>query len=226
MTDSFLRIHRFLVNQLFYPIFLSSVLAMAIFIVRVIIARSPVIYSNLVWNLALAWIPYAFGVLASGLHRSNPKSWWLIIIPGMIWLLFFPNAPYMVTDFLHLNPRPGIPLWYDILMLVSFSWTGIFLAIASLRMMQGLIKYYLGTFLSWLFAFFAIALSGLGIYLGRFERWNSWDMLTHPKSILKDLAKQLLNPLDSLSFFGFTMLITAFLFVCYFMFVSMRRLND
>jgi uncharacterized membrane protein len=226
VANSLLRIHRFLVNQLFYPTMLSSALSMATFVVRALFSGTLLVYSNLVWNLVLAWIPYIFSFLAGGLHRLFPKHWWMLVIPAGIWLLFFPNAPYMLTDFLHLTPRPGIPLWFDILMLATFSWTGIFLAIASLRTMQSLVKYYLGGVFSWFFATFALGLSALGIYLGRFERWNSWDMLTHPKSIVKDLVYQLLNPLDNLRFFGFTILITAFLLMCYLMFVSMRRLDD
>jgi len=218
-----LRIHRFLTSQSFYPIVLSSILALAIYNGRVILSGSWVIYANLVWNLFLAWIPYCFSMLAAIFHHRFERRWWLLVIPSGIWLLFFPNAPYLVTDFFHLYPRPGIPMWYDILMLTSFSWTGIFLAIASLRTMQGLVKFYLGGFISWVFVVFSLGLGGLGIYLGRFERWNSWDMLSHPKTILKDSLIPFTDPLNSLRFFGFTFLFTAFLVICYLMFISMQN---
>jgi uncharacterized membrane protein len=226
MMKSISRLNRFLVSQSFYPILLSSMLAMAIFVVRVYFSGSYRIYANLVWNLFLAWIPYLFSLLAVALFRLFPKQWWMLLAPGAVWLAFFPNAPYIVTDFFHLVQRPYIPLWYDILLLTTFSWTGIFLTIASLRSMQSLVRSYLGSFLSWLFVAGSMGLCGLGIYLGRFERWNSWDLLTHPKSILKDVAIQLIDPLSNLGFFGFTMLFTAFLLICYLMFTSIQPLEE
>lgn len=225
MIQTLLRLHRFLLSQLFYPILLSSGLAISIYLVRVFISSSYVVYANLIWNLFLAWIPYLFSMLAAVLHLNLPRQWWWLLIPGLIWLVFFPNAPYLVTDFLHLEKRPFIPIWYDILLLASFAWTGIFLAITSLRTIQTIIKDYLGVTISWFFSGFVLSLSGLGIYLGRFERWNSWDLLLHPKSILIDIAKRFLNPFDHLGFFGFTILFTAFLVICYWMFVSLRHLE-
>lgn len=226
MFQYFLRIHRFLSYQLFYPILLSSGLALSIYLVRIIFSGSYLVYANLVWNLFLAWIPYLFSMLVAVLHRNLPKQWWWLIFPGLFWLVFFPNAPYLVTDFLHLEKRAYIPIWYDILLLASFSWTGVFLAITSLRTMQAVVKDYLGLFASWIFAGFALFLSGLGIYLGRFERWNSWDLILHPKSILADIAKRLINPFDHMGFFGLTILFTALLAICYWMFVSLRHLDQ
>jgi uncharacterized membrane protein len=147
----------------------------------------------------------------------------LILIPGLLWLVFFPNAPYIVTDFLHLEDRSQVPLWYDIIMLTSFAWTGCFLAIASLRTMQLIVKNYLGWFVSWIFAGVCLALCGLGIYLGRFSRWNSWDLFFEPKAILRDIAVNVINPFSNLQFTVFTVLFTAFLVVCYLTFVSANK---
>ncbi|MBN1146232.1 MAG: DUF1361 domain-containing protein [Anaerolineales bacterium] len=221
--DILYRLHRFLVSQLIYPIVLSSALAMAVYVVRVLVSNTYVVYANLVWNLLLAWMPYLFSVLAAALYRLFPRRWWLLIVPSAIWLAFFPNAPYIITDFFHLAQRPGIPLWYDMLLLTTFSWTGIFLAVASLRTMQVLAKAYLGTLLSWVFVAFSLGLGGLGIYLGRFERWNSWDLLSHPRSILADVALRIVSPFENVRFFSFTILVSAFLLVCYLMFISVRH---
>jgi uncharacterized membrane protein len=218
-------IHRFLVNQMFYPLVLSSLLALGIFLGRIYLSDNWYQYRNLVWNLFLAWLPYLFSFFAALLKRVFPRQWWMLIIPGGLWLLFFPNAPYIVTDFLHLQHRPPVPLWYDIFLLASFSWTGIFLAIASLRTMHMIVRDYLGWIIGWLFAGGALALSGLGIYLGRFDRWNSWDLLIHPKSILRDIAVRLANPTQNLRFFVFTILVTAFLVVCYLTFISINKVS-
>lgn len=226
MFELLKKVHRFFSGQLFYPILLSSALAVTIYLSRIYLSHNWLIYRNLVWNLFLAWVPYGFSILAAGLYQFFPRQWWLLIIPGGLWLLFFPNAAYIVTDFSHLGERPYVPLWYDILLLATFAWTGIFLAITSLRTMQVLVKSYLGGFMSWIFVAIAMGLNGLGIYLGRFERWNSWDFFLHPRTILVDIARRFANPFDNLRFFGFTILITAFLIVCYLTFVSVHRLDE
>jgi uncharacterized membrane protein len=219
------RIHRFLVGQMMYPILLSTILALVLFVGRVYMSGSWRIYSNLVWNLFLAWIPYLFSISAASLQRLVPRAGLLLVVPGVLWLVFFPNAPYIVTDFLHLEQRPYVPLLYDILLLASFSWTGLFLAIASLRTMQVLVKIYLGNLISWFFVAIALGFSGLGIYLGRFERWNTWDLVFHFDTILKSTASRMLNPMDNLRFIGFTVLFTAFLLVCYLTFISVHKVE-
>ena len=104
------KIHQFFVNQLIYPIVLSSSLAVSIYIGRVLLSGNWLVYRNLVWNLFLAWIPYLFSVMAAVAYRLFPKSWWILLVPGALWLVFFPNAPYIVTDFLHLQKRPPIQI--------------------------------------------------------------------------------------------------------------------
>jgi uncharacterized membrane protein len=200
-------------------------LALSIYIGRVIFTGNWLIYRFLVWNLFLAWIPYFFSVFAAATYRLFPRSWWMLLLPGTLWLVFIPNAPYIVTDFLHLRSRPPIPIWYDIGLLASFAWTGLFLAIASLRTMHELVKAHAGWFAGWLFTTLALALGGLGLYLGRFSRWNSWDLVIQPEQILVDIGYRFINPISNLRFFGFTFMFTTFLLVCYLMFVSVHRLG-
>ena len=223
---SLIKIHRFLMSQVFYPLVLSSLFSLALYAGRAMETRRLGTYSNLVWNLFLAWLPYLFSILAAAIHRLLPKQWWYLVIPGALWLLFFPNAPYIVTDFYHLHSRPGVPLWYDILILAGFSWTGIFLAIASLRTIQHLIRNYLGGFVSWLFVAVAMGISALGIYLGRFERWNSWDFFIHPRRILRDILALLANPGENRLALIFTILFTAFLIICYLTFINVAHYQE
>lgn len=218
-------LHYFLSSQLFYPVVLSTLLALSFLAGRLFLSRHWA-YIYLVWNLFLAWIPYLFSTLAAGLHRRFPKQAWLLVIPGALWLIFLPNAPYMVTDFFHLSQREYIPLWYDIGLLAAFAWTGLFLAIASLRTMQSLVKDYLGWITSWAFVAVVTTLNGLGVYLGRFLRWNSWDLMIQPFTILEDILVRLANPFSHLGFFGFTLMFTAFLLVCYLMFASVYPVQD
>jgi len=221
----FTTMHRFFTHQFLYPILLSNLLACGIYTFRVVYSGSWY-YAHLMWNLFLAWVPYGFSMLAIGLYRLYPKRWWILLLPGALWLIFFPNAPYMITDFYHLKVRPPVPLWYDIGLITTFALTGCFLAIASLRTIQWLVRSYAGGVVSWLFVAIALGLSGVGVYLGRFERWNSWDLLFHPRMVLEDLAVPLLNPFDNLRFIGFTLMFTSILFVVYLMFISISRAHD
>ena len=225
MPSSILRIHRFLASQSLYPLLLSTFLSLGLFGARLLFTQGWS-YDNLPWNLFLAWVPFGFSFLTLLLHRLAPRLWWMLLFPGGLWLIFFPNAPYIVTDFLHLVHRPPIPLWYDIGMLASFAWTGCFLAIASLRTMQYLVKSYLGSLASWVFVAGTIAMSGLGIYLGRFGRYNSWDLFTQPQDVAYDIMARLSNPFGNLRFVVFTLMFTAFLMVCYLMFTSVSNLDE
>ena len=131
-------IHRFFVSQMLYPLVLSSTLAITLYLGRIYLSHDWQVYRHMIWNLFLAWLPYLFSFWAAGTQRLLPGRWWLLLLPAAIWLIFFPNAPYIITDFLHLQQRPYVPLWYDILLLATFSWSGIFLAVASLKTMQNL----------------------------------------------------------------------------------------
>jgi len=211
--------HHFLLRHSFYPLFLSSFMACGFYAYRVVYSGS-YNYSNLLWNLFLAWLPYCFSVIASSFYGLNPKRWGLIFVFVVLWLIFFPNAPYIVTDFYYLDPRPPIPLWFDISLIAIFAFTGCFLAIASLRMIHLMIDKSLGKIVGWLFALFSLGLASLGVYLGRFGRFNSWDILLHPKSLMHEIVVNLFNPLDNLGFLGFTIMFTSILLVFYLMFVT------
>jgi uncharacterized membrane protein len=224
MASTIKWLHRFMVSQALYPLIISTLLALGMYAARVVVGRSWN-YNNLLWNLALAWIPYIASIIAYAFFRVHPKSWWLLIIPGFIWLIFFPNAPYIVTDFLHLQKRPYIPLWYDIALLATFAWTGIFLGIVSLRTMQFIVKEKVGVFLSWVFALTAMALSGFGIYLGRFGRWNSWDLLVNPFQVLGDTLSRITSLFSLLHIAAFTLMFTGFLLATYLMYTWVTNLE-
>lgn len=222
MFETLYRTHRFFANQLLYPMLLSSGLAVSLYAGRVYLSHSWT-YRFLIWNLFLAWIPYLCSLWAAHLHRNPPERWWAMIVPGAIWFIFFPNAPYLVTDFVHLAERPPTSFWYDLSMLATFAWTGCLLAIASLNNMHTLVKAHLGRIVGWLFALVALGLGGLGVYMGRFLRWNSWDLFFQPRSVLADMADRLLNPFDHVRTFGFAFVIAALLFACYWTFTSIQQ---
>ncbi len=220
MIDWLRRSHRFLDRHLFYSAALSSTLSATIFAGRVALSGEYT-YGFMIWNLILAWIPYGCSLWAAAVARRYP--WWGLPIPTLLWLLFLPNAPYMVTDFLHLQHRPPVPAWYDSVLLTSFAWTGCYLAVASLRIMQTLVGDGLGRAASWVFVGVTLVLTGFGIYLGRFLDWNSWDLFTRPGGVLSDVLARLLNPFDYPRTYGVTILFAVFLLVFYVTFLAAHR---
>ena len=214
-----LRIHRFLVRHAFYALALSSTLAVSILGARVLRTDQRA-YIFLVWNLFLAWVPYGWSMWVAASQRRYPRDWWRLLLPGALWLLFFPNALYIITDFVHLRERPPVPLWYDIGLLAAFAWSGCFLAVVSLQTMQRLVRQYCGALISWLFVGASVGLSGLGVYLGRFERWNSWDLLLSPHAVLVAAARPLLFPLSHIRPLGASAMFATILMTWYVMFIA------
>jgi len=173
----------------------ASVVCLVLWSVRVVYARN-LAHIGLLWNLLLAWIPMLLALAAYNLARCGRRRVWLLVVPCLAaWLLFLPNAPYLLTDILHLRARDSVPLWYDLILLVAFAWTGVFLGMVSLFLMQSLVQRRLGRAAAWSFSLAAIGLSGFGVYLGRFVRWNSWDLLTSPRAVLLDIWLKLRHPL-------------------------------
>lgn len=207
-------IHNFAFRHLVYPVVLSTILVILFFIVRIYLTRQ-VGYLSLIWNLFLAWLPYIFALVSSLIHDVLPRKWWLMLIPSGLWFLFLPNAFYIVTDFFQLTEHAAIPIWYDSGLVAITSWTGLFLAIISLSTMQRIVQAYLGGFFSWGFSLLVIGLNGYGVYLGRFLRWNSWDLIFEPVAILSDSYELLKNPFDSKEVIGFIVMYTSLYLVTY-----------
>ena len=213
------RLHRFLARHAFYALALSSALAASILAGRVLRAQQGS-YIFLIWNLFLAWVPYGWSLWAASIQRRYPRDWWRLLVPGALWLLFFPNAPYLITDFVHLRERLPVPLWYDIGLLAAFAWSGCFLAVVSLQTMQRLVRQQCGALVSWLFVGTSVGLSGLGVYLGRFERWNSWDLLLSPHDVLTAAVRPILFPMSHIRPLGASAMFATILMVCYVMFIA------
>jgi uncharacterized membrane protein len=171
-------------------------------------------YTGLVWNLFLAWIPFVLAYMAYFLSWKRPMLYVVIPITAFVWLLFFPNAPYILTDLQHLARESGnTPLWYDVIMLVWFSWTGLLLGLVSLYFMHEIIHRMFGRWVGWAFVFLVATLSSFGVYLGRFVRFNSWDFLQDPGEIAMSIQGLVIDP--SLRMVAFTSLFAVFYLFVY-----------
>jgi uncharacterized membrane protein len=164
---------------------------------------------GLIWNLFLAWIPFILSYFTHAL--SWRRNWLYLVLPitAFLWLIFYPNAPYMLTDLQDLARRAsGAPLWYDVLIVVWSSWTGMLLGVISLYLMQDLVIRRFGRVTGWIFVFVISSLSSFGIYIGRFVRLNSWDILQNPAETAIEILGVVIDP--SMRLAAFTLLYTFF----------------
>lgn len=175
--------------MLFLALALASCFAIVLVALRMIATGTPH-FRFLVWNLFLAWLPFLFAELAHHVRKRRV----LLAAIGFLWFIFLPNALYIVTDLMHLRPYLAIPLWYDAIMIFSFALTGLLLGFLSLQRIHALVTARFGRWVGWLFAGITLAFSSFGIYVGRFLRWNSWDVFTNPTHLLTDIGRNLLTP--------------------------------
>ncbi|MEM7607358.1 MAG: DUF1361 domain-containing protein [Myxococcota bacterium] len=141
-------------------------------------------FGFLLWNLALALAPL---MLAAALERQKHSASFYALFG--LWFIFLPNAPSIITDLVHVRPRPPIPVYYDVLLLGNAALTGLFAGAFSVhRVRRALRKRWTDSRTNAAIGL-AIVASGFGIYLGRFERWNSWDLLLRPLDVLRSVAE-------------------------------------
>jgi uncharacterized membrane protein len=142
-------------------------------------------FQFLVWNLFLAWIPLLLAALIYRIATRRGDRTRLIVVPAaLVWLLFFPNAPYIVTDLVHLGQfHANVPGWFDAMLIAWYAWTGLLLGIVSLRLMHEIVARTRGSTAGWLFVVLVTAAGSIGIYVGRFLRWNSWTVFQAPLTL-------------------------------------------
>ena len=205
---------------------MSSVISIGLFAARATTSESGR-YAFLVWNLFLAWIPFGFAWIAySSTHLPKPVMVLLVGLCAILWLIFFPNAPYILTDFQHLARLNGeAPVWYDVIMLLWFSWNGVFLGVISLYFMQRVVARWLGSILSWAFVVGVTVLSSLGVYVGRFMRWNSWDVMFDPLGMPGEFLHTVSRTQERTLTFSFLFALF-FLFVYVTLFVFGRLMSE
>lgn len=146
------------------------------------------------WNLFLAWVPLLFVKWVWEKEISKPSPPWLLGVYLCIWLLFFPNAPYIITDLKHLNGIPEHLIWYDALMIFTFALSGFLTGLYSIRIVHRIITFRFNAILAWLVVAGSMFLSGFGIFLGRYGRWNSWDIIAQPMALARGIFRSMQDP--------------------------------
>jgi uncharacterized membrane protein len=145
---------------------------------------------------------------------------------GLLWLLFFPNAPYIVTDLRYLEGVSGKGFWYDGVLIGTTALTGLLLGFISLYLLHAIVRRSVGARNSWLFVLAVLGLSSVGVYVGRVLRWNSWDVFVRPGSLAADLGEALVDPLAHPKPIAISLAFTSFLVLGYLAFYSLARASS
>lgn len=167
-------------------------------------------FAWMIWNLFLAIVPLYVSHHATRVEKRMNR--WLL---GIVWLLFFPNSIYMVTDLFHLSAREPVPMWYDLLLLFSTAVNGVIVGLISLNNMEQAMSTMLKKRLLHLSTFGILFLCGYGIYLGRYERWNSWDIVTQPFSLLSSVGYHIIHPFRNIEVWAISLFFGVWLYLLY-----------
>lgn len=162
----------------------------------------------LVWNLFLAWMPLVFALLFGAARRGAT-----LLLVGVCWLAFLPNAPYLVTDLIHLSGQDN--LWRHVLQFGFAAWTGTLLGVVSLRIVHVEVERRFGSIAGWSLVVISTGLCAVGVVIGRFQRWNSWDLVTSPGLVATSTFEWVRSPIANVPSTGVAVAVATFFGIAY-----------
>jgi uncharacterized membrane protein len=178
-------------------------------------------FTFLVWNLFLAFVPYGISYTLT-LRPAWIESRWKFASIFLVWLVFVPNSFYMLTDLFHLYDSWAVPRWYDLLLIFCFAWNALLMGVLSVRHMEKIIQATWLYRFEWLFIYPVMVLNALGVYIGRYLRFNSWDIISNPFSLILDIGHMLLHPIWYKNAWAMVFCFSFFLSILYF---TLRKIN-
>ncbi len=175
-------------------LFMSSMVSVSLLVIRMVAVGNTRFWFML-WNLFLAWLPLLFALGLRANLLKKPLSNWQNMLLFVVWLGFLPNSFYIMSDLIHLQSSGETSVLYDIAMMMSFVINGLILGYISVWIVHHLmLKRLRASYAHTIIALVFLA-SGFAIYLGRYLRWNTWDILFNPAGLLFDLSERIINPL-------------------------------
>jgi uncharacterized membrane protein len=202
---------------------LLSAFVLAMLVARIVHTGSAV-HGSLGWDLFLAWVPFLLSLMIY--ERARRGSSASLLVPlACLWLVFFPNAPYLVTELRYVGAGGRVSFLYDALLFGAAGLTGLLLGLTSVFLIHGVARRLLGTATAWAVVVGVLAASSFGIYLGRALRWNSWDLVAHPQWMAGLLGDVVQHPLSHPRPLALTVLLTSFLLVSYLVLYAFARLT-
>jgi len=162
---------------------------------------SSITYVFLIWNLILAYVPF----FISNTIKTFPLKSVPFFIAISIWILFLPNAPYIITDIFHLTLQRSMPIWFDLLLVISFAFNGLVLFFLSVHDVYTILLKKFSIAKAWIITTCIFFLTGFGVYLGRFLRFNSWDVVSNPNMLMVEIFERIVKPMAHPKTWGFTL---------------------
>jgi uncharacterized membrane protein len=205
-------------NGLVRALVYSNALSLGLLLGRMLITQST-LFIFMATNLTLAWISFGLAHVLTRFRSQlsgGQRIWFAILL--VAWLGFLPNSFYIITDFIHVRPRGDINQLYDVLMMTSFAFNGFIAGLASMFVVHKLLIRRFGSLLAARFIAVSAFASGFAIYLGRYLRWNTWDVVVNPFGLLFDVSDRLVNPGDHPQAFVTTITFALFIGVSYLLF--------
>jgi uncharacterized membrane protein len=203
------------IRHLVIILILSNLLSVVLFLARVL-ASDNSRYWFLLWNLFLGWLPLLFAAMLIAGLRNKRWSDWKNIALTFLWLGFLPNSFYLLSDLIHLRSTGEVSLLYDAVLFCSFIFNAFVTGYLSVFLVHTALQHRA---ITRKYAHLIIGLvflaCGFAIYLGRYMRWNSWDVLVNPAGILFDVSDNIINPLAHPQVFVTTITFFALLSVSY-----------
>lgn len=176
-------------------------------------------YTSIAWNLFLAWLPYLLSTYFKDIQTS---ALWKQTSLFFCWMLFLPNALYIVTDLIHLRAFTNVPLWFDASLLFAAAFTGIMMAFISIRKVESFLIEKFNHKIIKFFVPLMLFMSSFGVYLGRFERWNSWDIFVNPIGLGTNILSCIISPVSNYKVWATTIIFTGVFSMLYFFICPVR----
>jgi len=194
--------------HVFIALYAASLACVALYIISAVYyGASPFWFLN--WNLVLAWLPLAFAVMLKSHLKTGRWSSWQGICLTLLWLVFLPNSFYLISDLVHLDFARYSQTFYYVIMLFSFSFAGLLLGFTSLYVVHQELLKRLKHNTAHLWVGAVLLVCSFAVYLGRYLRWNTWDILLHPVGLVFDVSDRVINPVA----YGQTFQVTAMFFI-------------
>ncbi len=200
---------------------ISSLFSLTLLTTRVI-ASGRLSYGFLAWNLFLAYVPY---FISQWLERHLQILRNRIKLVSLIftWILFMPNSFYILTDLFHLENMGNGHSWFDLTLILSFAWSGIIFGILSICKMEMLLKKAKGNLVSGFIICTVMWLNAFGVYIGRFLRFDSWDIIVNPFSLLTEITNIIFNPYDYRYVWAMSICFAFFMIIIYY---TIKKLSE
>ena len=206
-------------SELDQVLFVSALVSIGLVLFRRVYTGH-LVFLGMVWTLFLAFIP--FGLSRWIFNNVRYRSRLSFLFSLAIWLLFIPNAFYIITDLFHLKQKPDCPLWYDLALLYSFAWNGLMLGIISVNQMEKMFTNVFNKNFQLLFIVPVMFLNSFGVYIGRFLRFNSWDIISNPILLSKDIIYLIIHPLRNKVDWG---MITCYAILMSLIYLSLKKVS-